>query len=214
MAEESVISRSLLEKVAVPPTRAQMVAALMRDTSSRSVLQTLAQQHGLRCEQLATMTLSGEPVAPRSGDVGASPPEPTRTTHSPGVSPGPSGATALKPSSVASLDWASGIEFSPRTPGPQFVVGPMPFSPGALYVRGAELPWSMDLEDLYNTDTLVIGRPENRDRQVWLDVDLPTESATYLIAVRLAPIADSDASNLTSLLELRVQAAGGGDRSL
>ena len=110
MAQKSVFSRSLLEKVAVPPTRAQMVAALMRDPSSRSVLQTLAQQHGLRREQLATITLSGEPVAPRSGDVGASPPDPTRTTRSIGVSPVPSGATALKPFSVASLDWTSGID--------------------------------------------------------------------------------------------------------
>jgi hypothetical protein len=180
---------SLLHEVAVPPSRATLIRSLLQDPTARVLLEEKAMKAGINSNGLLTCTLEGETVVgepvgvvtPLSGAVRS---ESLHGTLSP-----PPDMVATPLPTLEELDWAAGLEFSPRLPGPRFADAGVPFSVGALLVRGASLPFPVDLEALYESDTMIVG-PSSYWSYARLCVELPDDPGTYLLAAQATPVGE------------------------
>lgn len=97
-----------------------------------------------------------------------------------------SGNPAVKTMAVAksytSLDWHSGITFSPNCTGPKFSEGGVNYNVGGTWLYNATLVPGASLKDLAAADVDFI----SYDGSVWLYLEVPPEPGAYMFVFRAA----------------------------
>lgn len=158
-------------RATTPPSRLLMVQDLLASPAARRQLQALPHVRGAP-ENLAYQTLDGHPVTQSVSPAGS----PAQTA---------AGSVGMAPSSGPTLpkgvDWHAGIQFNPFTRPPLYHVGGQTRTLGTVRVLGVEV-------STLNTEAMTRDRVVFLDRnaEMHLEVDLPNETATYLVAFGLS----------------------------
>lgn len=160
-----------LQRATTPPSRLALVQDLLASPATRRQLQALPQFQGAP-ENLAYQTLEGNPVTQSVSPAGS----PAQTA---------AGSVGMAPSSgptlPAGVDWHAGIQFNPFTRPPVYFVGGQSQTLGTVRVVGVEV-------STHNTEAMTRDRVVflGRAAEMHLEVDLPNETATYLVAFGLS----------------------------
>jgi len=163
-------SAAALQRVAAPITRAIIVNSLCADQGYGDSIDELAKQVGLDAGQLGAKSISGAKA--RVSSAG--------------------GATSVA-ASFDSLDWVSGLSFTPNLGGPSYTSGGKTYRVGTVYMDGGCMPPSATLRDWTSRDVMYV-MPGG---SIWLFLEVPPTPAAYMFTIRLV---DAEGTDLLSLV--------------
>jgi len=143
-----------------PPSRAIIVNSLLTNPKTAAIIRALPNPNRVPSEKLATTSLDGKPV---KGGV----------------------SIPMRPTSgqmVSDFDWESGIQFTPKSPGPTYTYQGKTYNIGTFDAHNLYLPQETTLSDLYNQDVLYLN-PWGVLSNLYLE--LPPDTSAYMITVQL-----------------------------
>lgn len=166
-----IIIQNLAQRATSAPSRGDLIDALMADPATRSQLQALP-NISRNPQNLAQQTLGGSSVSSSVSVAG----NPTQTGNMSGNMSASSGQKLPK-----GVSWTAGIQFSPYAEPPTYYIGGKASPLGSTQVIGAIVS-NQTVGSMNQKKVVFLGNQAD----MILTVDLPNETATYIVAFGLS----------------------------